>query len=114
MTRSANGLPTSVREMMATNIKQHIDEVLRERLGTAVRKSLIEQKMLGGFDPEGFTDSVRGRITYAMGERLVDCLRERFHDGLRDELREAIQNAVSQARPTSEPSSFGGFGTGMH
>ena len=104
----------SVREMMTTNIKQHIDEVLRERLGTAVRKSLIEQKMLGGFDVEGFTDSVRNRIAYAMGERLADALRERFHDGYRDRLRDAIQSAVQQAQSSPETSSFGGFGTGMH
>jgi hypothetical protein len=79
-----------------------------------VRKSLLEQKMLGGFDPEAFTDSVRNRIVYAMGERLADALRERFHDTYRDRLREVIQTAVSATRPTSEVTSFGGFGTGMH
>jgi hypothetical protein len=85
--------------------------VLRERLGTAVRKSLIEQKMLGGFDPEGFADSVRSRIAYSMGERLADAIRERFHDAYRDRLREAILMAVQQAQPTQQ---FNGFGTGMH
>lgn len=76
-----------------------------------MRTSLIEQKVLGGFDPEAFSDAVRGRLTHAMRERLTDSIRERLHDAYRDRLRETIQSAVIQARPASE---FTGFGTGMH
>ena len=84
--------------------------MLRERLGTAVRTSIIEQKLLGGFDPDSLADAVRGRIAYAMRERLTDAIRERLHDVHRDRLREAIRSSITQMQ-TPE---FSGFGTGMH
>jgi len=84
--------------------------VLRERLGTAVRASLVEQKLLGGFDPDQFADSVRGRLAYAIRERLTDTVKERLHEVHRDRLRDAIRSAVSEG---GNPE-FTGFGTGMH
>jgi hypothetical protein len=88
------------------------EDVLKERLGTAVRASLVEQKLLGGFDPEQFADSVRGRIAYAMRERLTDAIRERLHEVHRDRLRDAIRSALQE--PGGGSGEFAGFGTGMH
>jgi len=84
---------------------------MRERLGTAIRASLVEQKLLGGFDPEQFADSVRGRIAYAIRERLTDSLRERLHEVHRDQLRDTIRSAVTEQGMGME---FSGFGGGMH
>jgi hypothetical protein len=95
-------------------IKQNVEDVLRERLGTAIRSSYVEQKLLGGFDPEQFADSVRGRIAYVMRERLTDAIRERFHDVHRDRLRDAIRSAITQAHGSQSGPEFSGFGTGMH
>ena len=86
--------------------------MLRERLGTAVRASIVEEKLLGGFDPDALADSVRGRIAYTLRERLTDAIRERLHDVHRERLREAIRSAVTQASQSGPE--FTGDAPGMH
>jgi hypothetical protein len=99
----------AVRERVGSAIRLQMDDVLRERLGTVIRAALMEQKTLGGFDPDQFADSVRGRLGHAIRERLTDAIRERLHEVHRDRLRDAIRSAVSQRQVE-----FTGFGTGTH
>jgi hypothetical protein len=101
----------AVREHIGEMIKDRVEDVMRERLGAAVRAALVEQKLLGGFDPEQLADSVRGRIASAIRERLTDAVRERLHEVHRDRLRDAIRSAIGDHSGGGE---FAGFGTGMH
>ncbi len=102
-------LGDAIRERLASTIEQSIGDALRERLSTAIQATLVEQKLLGGFDPEQFADGVRGLLDHAIRERVIDAVRERLHEVHREHLHDVIRNAAPGSRQE-----FTGFGTGMH
>jgi hypothetical protein len=89
-------LGETFRTRIASVMKQQLDSVLRDRLGTAVCTSLVEQKALGGFDPELFAESVRSRLVTALHERVIDAARASLHELHREGLQDAIRWAVVQ------------------
>src|SRR5690348_309639 len=92
-------------------MKQQLDAVLRERLGSAIRSSLAEQKVLGGFDPDQFAESVKTRISSEVHHRMADAIREYLHELDDDGLRQAIRQVVTQrGEYTPSYSGYSGFG----
>jgi len=83
------------RTRIASMMKQQLESVLRDQLGTVVCTSLTEQKVLGGFDPDQFADSVRSRLITALQERMIDAARASLHEH-REGLQDAIRWAVTQ------------------
>ncbi|HEX7836607.1 MAG TPA: hypothetical protein VF469_04040, partial [Kofleriaceae bacterium] len=93
-----NRVGETFRTRIASMMKQQLENVLRDRLGTVVCMSLAEQKVLGGFDPNQFAESVRSRLVTALHEHMCDAARASLHELNREGLEDAIRYAVQPGR----------------
>ena len=91
----------AIRDAIARSVKTDLDEVLRSRLGAAIRASVTEQKQLGGFSPELFADSVRGRLSGAIRERVSQELARTVFEAVKrdQEKRDQIARSALRTRP---------------